>query len=186
VNKRFIGASELLLDSFRLARRVLDSGFRPELLAGVWRGGTPVAIAVQEYLAFNGVHCEHVPVKTAFYTAPDRRERQVRVDGIETLIGRLGRGTPLLLVDDVFDTGLSMKELLRVLRDAAPPGSLGPVRVACPWFKPARNASGFLPDYFLHETDEWLVFPHELLGLHRDELRNKPDLARLFEEFFRD
>lgn len=182
MNKRFISAAELLADSFRLARRVFDSGFRPEVLIGVWRGGTPVAVAVHEYLAFRGVQCEHVPVKTASYRAPGQRDAVVRVDGIETAIGSLGKGSSVLIVDDVFDTGLSIKELLRRLHDAAAPGAIDGVRVACPWFKPSRNLSGIAPDYYLHETDDWLVFPHELLGLSADELRRKPDLASLLDE----
>jgi uncharacterized protein len=28
-----------------------------------------------------------------------------------------------------------------------------------------------VPDYFLHETAEWLVFPHELDALTPDEMR---------------
>ena len=35
----------------------------------------------------------------------------------------------------------------------------------------------------LHQTDRWLVFPHELDGLSRQEmLENKPGLKDLFEE----
>ena len=36
------------------------------------------------------------------------------------------------------------------------------------------NRTGREPDYYIHETDHWLVFPHELHGLTRDEIiRNK-------------
>jgi hypoxanthine phosphoribosyltransferase len=177
MNKRFVSAAELLVDSFSLARRIFESGFRPTLLIGVWRGGAPVAIAVHEYLAFHGVRCEHVPVKTASYGAPGQRDRQVRVSGIDTVFGNLSANATVLLVDDVFDTGLSIAELRRQLLASAPDGSIREIRVACPWFKPGRNASGLLPDYYLHETDDWLVFPHELVGLNRDDLRNKPDFA---------
>ncbi|MEW7976201.1 MAG: hypothetical protein AB2814_01720 [Candidatus Sedimenticola endophacoides] len=38
-------------------------------------------------------------------------------------------------------------------------------------------------DYYVHQTDRWLIFPHELEGLTRDEmLDNKSGLRELFEE----
>ena len=54
------------------------------------------------------------------------------------------------------------------------------IRIATPYFKPGNNRTGRSPDYFLHQTDDWLVFPHELDGLSLAEIRsNKPELATL-------
>ena len=40
------------------------------------------------------------------------------------------------------------------------------------------------PDYFIHESDEWLVFPHELSGLTPDEIaEGKSDLSNISELF---
>jgi hypoxanthine phosphoribosyltransferase len=49
-DKRYLTAQELLNDSFELGLRIFKSGFRPSFIIGVWRGGTPVGIAVQEIL----------------------------------------------------------------------------------------------------------------------------------------
>jgi hypothetical protein len=176
MKKRFLSAGELLVDSYRLGARVIKSGFRPELLVGVWRGGAPVGIAVQEYFMRRGLRCEHLPVKTASYSGPDRRQPEVAITGIETVNDSLRRASTVLVVDDVFDTGLSLKELLRQMRESAPERS-PEIRVACPWYKPARNLAGFPPDYYLHETDAWLVFPHELMGLDHSEILQKPDVT---------
>jgi len=52
--------------------------------------------------------------------------------------------------------------------------------VACPWYKPTKNAVDFEPDYFVHESEEWLVFPHELAGLEASEIaKGKSDLANI-------
>jgi len=51
VTKQYISAQQLLDDSFNLAIKVLKSDYRPNFIAGVWRGGAPVGIAVQELLA---------------------------------------------------------------------------------------------------------------------------------------
>ena len=50
MEKLFISSNQLLEDSFKLAWKVYESGFRPNYIVGVWRGGAPVGIAVQELL----------------------------------------------------------------------------------------------------------------------------------------
>ena len=52
MEKVYISANDLLLDSFRLAEKIVASGFRPDFIIGVWRGGAPVGIAIQEYLEY--------------------------------------------------------------------------------------------------------------------------------------
>jgi hypothetical protein len=42
--------------------------------------------------------------------------------------------------------------------------------VACPWYKPSRNVTDLVPDFYIHATDQWLVFPHELRGLTPQEI----------------
>jgi len=52
------------------------------------------------------------------------------------------------------------------------------IRIACPWYKPRQNLTSIQPDYYVSETDQWLVFPHELSGLSVNEIKqNKSDLA---------
>jgi len=56
------------------------------------------------------------------------------------------------------------------------------VRIAVPWYKPTRNRTGRAPDYYLHETDRWLVLPYELNGLTREEIvQHKQGLAPIME-----
>ena len=57
------------------------------------------------------------------------------------------------------------------------------IRIAAPYFKPLNNETKRKPDYYLHETDRWLVFPHELEGLTAEEIRaHKPELAKLMDK----
>ena len=57
------------------------------------------------------------------------------------------------------------------------------IRVATPYFKPSKNKTKREPDYYLHETDKWLVFPHELEGLSMQEIKeNKPELSKLIDQ----
>ena len=66
----------------------------------------------------------------------------------------------LLIVDDVFDSGRSIKAILDTLHDKSRKNIPHDIRMAMPWYKPERNIIDVEPDYFIHETDDWLVFPH--------------------------
>ena len=55
MQKIYISAQSLLEDSYILGKQILESGFRPNFIVGVWRGGTPVGISVQEMLAYFGL-----------------------------------------------------------------------------------------------------------------------------------
>jgi hypoxanthine phosphoribosyltransferase len=184
VDKHYITAQELLEDSFRLALMVLKSGFRPSFIVGVWRGGTPVGIAVQELFEVFGVAADHIAIRTSSYTGIAQRNREVRVHGLGYVVRNIDAADPLLLVDDVFDTGLSIKAVIDTLRARARRNAPEEIRIATPWYKPANNRTDLVPDYYVHESDRWLVFPHELEGLTREEiLANKPGLRALYEEF---
>ncbi|MFB1002279.1 MAG: hypoxanthine phosphoribosyltransferase, partial [Pseudomonadales bacterium] len=75
MNKRYITASELLKDSFSLGMKILDSHFRPTFIIGVWRGGAPIGIAVQEVLDVCGITTEHIAIRTSSYEGIDQRSK---------------------------------------------------------------------------------------------------------------
>jgi hypothetical protein len=187
MDKRYIGAQELLEDSFRLGLKVLADDFRPNFIVGVWRGGTPVGIAVQEILSYFGVETDHIAIRTSLYTAPGQRGDKVRVHGLGYLIKSMNAEDSLLIVDDVYDSGLSIQAVLHSLRLKGRRNTPHDIRIATPWFKPSSNRTDRVPEYYLHETDEWLVFPHELEGLTREEIEaHKTGLAAIFEELERE
>ncbi len=179
-DKRFISAEELLRDPFALGARILDSGFRPTFLVGVWRGGAPVGIAVQELLEFRGVATDHIAIRTSAYAGIEQRRKTVRIHGIDYLVSRLNAEDRLLLIDDVFDSGCSLEALLGELAQRCRRNLPEQIRIATVYYKPSRNLTRVQPDFFVHETEQWLVFPHELCGLSDDELRTHKDFALPF------
>jgi hypoxanthine phosphoribosyltransferase len=182
-DKYYIGAHELLLDSFKLGLNIYKDGFRPDFIVGVWRGGTPVGIAVQEILDVFGVRADHIAIRTSSYTGIAQRQKEVHVHGLSYLIRNINWENSLLIVDDVFDTGLSVQAIIETLQMKARRNMPKDIRIATPWYKPANNLSSLTPDYYIHSSDQWLVFPHELDGLSREEiLNNKPGMKALFEE----
>jgi len=173
--KTYIGADELLRDSFALGARILASGFRPTFLVGVWRGGAPVGIAVQEYLEYHGVRADHIAIRTSSYAGIDEQQKTVRVHGLDYLTTHLARDDRLLLIDDVFDSGRSLEAVVDTLARRCRLNLPADIRIATVYYKPSRNRSRLRPDFHLRETDDWLVFPHELVGLTDEEVRlHKP------------
>ena len=183
ITKKYITADELVLDSFKLGVDIYNSGFRPNFIVGVWRGGTPVGIAIQEILAYLGNESDHIAIRTSSYIGFNNQSKEVRVHGIDYLISNMNAEDSLLLVDDVFDSGRSIKAILDTLNEKARKNIPHDVRVAMPWYKPKRNIIDMVPDYYIHETDDWLVFPHEMDGLTEDEIfTNKKNMKEILSQ----
>jgi hypoxanthine phosphoribosyltransferase len=169
MDKIVLTAKDLLEDSFRLGVKILESGFEPTLIVAIWRGGTPVGMAVQEILAYCGVDADHIAIRTSSYDGIERRDA-VAVHGLDYIINKVRFDDRLLIVDDVFDTGNTIAAVCEEIRRRARGNTPEDMRIAVPWYKPTRNETNLVPDYFLHETAEWLVFPHELDALTTEEL----------------
>ena len=183
VEKRYIGADQLLDDSFRLGLQILESGFRPHFIVGVWRGGAPVGVAVQELLDFFGIPTDHISIRTSFYKGIEERDSQIRVHGLQYVIDNVDADEGLLIVDDVYDTGLSIQAVIENLQARARRNTPREIRIATAYFKPSNNQTDRVPDYFIHETDAWLVFPHELNGLTLEEIqKRKPGVKSVVDK----
>ncbi len=167
----YLEPQALLEDSFRLAASVYASGYRPTFILAVWRGGAPVGLAVQEYLAYHGVATDHIAIRTSAYAGVDARRRQVEVYGLGYLVKRLTFEDRLLVVDDVFDTGRTIDAIVTRLRQRLRRNMPEEVRIAVPYYKPARNQTALAPHYCQHETSRWLKYPHELDGWQPEEVR---------------
>jgi hypoxanthine phosphoribosyltransferase len=180
--KKYIDAQELLEDSVKLAIQIFESGFRPQFIIGIWRGGTPVGIAVQELLDYFGVETDNIAIRTSSYTGIEERSSTIRVHGLGYIVREINSEDSLLIVDDVYDTGLSVQAVLKDLEKKARKNTPGNIRIATVYYKPGNNQTGKAPDYYLYETDKWLVFPHELNGLTPEEIaENKPNVAALIQ-----
>ena len=179
MDKTVLTAQDLLADSFDLGVRILESGFQPTLIIAIWRGGTPVGMAVQEVLSYCGVDSDHIAIRTSSYIGVDQRGA-VAVHGLNYIIKKVCYDDRVLIVDDVFDTGHTIKAVIDELARRARGNTPEDVRVAVPWYKPSRNQTDLVPDYYMRETAEWLVFPHELDALTAEEMASaRPELYKI-------
>ena len=181
--KQYLSAQQLLEDSFRLGANVIHDGFRPSIMIAIWRGGVPMGIAIQELLTWYGIETDHIAIRTSSYSGIDGHSEEIRIHGMEYLVGNCSHEDRLLIVDDVFDTGLTVDAVIRSLQDQARLNTPGDIRIAVPYFKPSRNRSGRIPDYYIHETESWLKFPHSLEGLSVEEVAtNRPELYAIIRD----
>ena len=145
-----------------LAKRVKNSGFKPDLIVGVCRGGWAPARVMSDLLE----NANTASIRIEFYLAPGVTARK---PVISQAIMVPVKGANVLVVDDVADTGESLKVAVEHL-DVCGAKS---IMTATLYYKPQ---SIFKPDFFIIETDQWIIFPWERLESTRrllDEAEKK-------------
>ncbi len=137
---------EMLLD---LALRIRRSGFKPDLIVGVSRGGWAPGRILSDLL--ENTHTANIKIE--FYVGLGKTaHKPVITQPISEDISK----KHVLVVDDVADTGESLKVALdHVLEKGA-----GEVRTTTVYYKPH---STFKPDFFADTTSNWIIFPWERL-----------------------
>ncbi|MFT4998072.1 MAG: hypoxanthine phosphoribosyltransferase [Chitinophagales bacterium] len=188
MKKQFVQEEELLNDSYKLAVKIYQSGFRPDFIVGVWRGGSTVGIYVQECLQYLGVNTDHIAIRTS-YTGMDKyllrvdQPETIRVHGLQYLFENLNHDDSLLIVDDVFSSGHNIEAIINRLESKTKRNMPSDIRVAVPFYKPTYKKTSRQPDYYLHTTDNWLVLPYELTGLSKQEIEtHKPWVIPIVEQ----
>ncbi len=186
MSERFIAADDLLQDSFQLAANIYEADFEPDFLVGLWRGGSAVGIAVQEGLDYFGTKTDHIAIRTSYTGAPGysqmvNKAEAIRVHGLQYLLENLSAHHSLLIVDDVYSTGSSVNAVIKQLANKTRRNLPQDIRIATVWYRPTEKTLR-TPDYFVHETEDWLVLPYELSGFSIDELRkNRPEMLGLID-----
>lgn len=129
-----------------LAQAVAASGFEPDWIVAIARGGLPIGGALGYALSMKNI----ATLNVEFYTDVDeRRELPIVLPPVLNLVDL--ENTNVLVVDDVADTG----ETLQMVIDLLSP-SVSEVRSAVLYEKTRSIVS---PDFTWKHTDEWINFP---------------------------
>lgn len=186
MKKTYVAANDLLLDSFQLAVNIVNSGFKPDFLVGLWRGGSAVGIAVQEGLEFLGCKTDHIAIRTSYRGQDDYSEMvdkadSIRAHGLRYLHERVCAENSMLIVDDVYSTGSSVNAVIQQLSRKSRRNLPQDIRIATVWYRPTDKTLR-APDFYVHETADWLILPYELSGLSVAELReHKPEIQPVID-----
>jgi hypoxanthine phosphoribosyltransferase len=178
ISKKYISSDRFQEDVWRLAAKARSSGWKPDMIIALWRGGATVGISVHEFFKATGWTVNHIPLKCSSYTGIGMNEGDVVFTCGEVVFAMLRKGDRVLVVDDVFDTGKTAAAVRRKL------DAIGAdMRIACTYWKPENNKTQLKPDYYTEDVGgTWIVFPHEIDGLAVDEIRRKdPELAELLD-----
>jgi len=171
-DKHYISAEEYLRDIWRLAAAIRKSGWKPDILIALWRGGAPVGVSVHEFFKATGWDVQHIPLKCASYTGIGENNGDVMFTHEDLVFGMLRKGDKVLVVDDVFDTGKTAAAVRKKIVAAG-----AEMRMACVYWKPQKNLTKLLPDYHVRDVGlDWIVFPHEIEGLTKNEIAVKDAL----------
>jgi len=132
----------------KLADRIMESGYDPDVIVAVARGGWIPARLLSDLLEIPEIATVRVEYYVGIYETKSKPQitQPLQVD-IE--------GKKVLLVDDIADSGKS----LRLVKEHLLERRASEVRIATLYFKPW---SVVVPDYFIRETDAWVCFPHEI------------------------
>ena len=162
--KLFVTPNQLRDMSYALGNLVKTP---PDFLVALWRGGTPIGCCVHEFLKrkYKGKNIDHISVRTSRYTGTEGN-KEVKIHGLNYIFENAKIGDTVLIVDDVWDAGTTLKAVMDKL-------SILKVNVetAVLFFKPQNNLYPDLsPNYYVEKSERWLVFPHELEGLSKEEI----------------
>jgi hypothetical protein len=177
---------DFLHDSFRLGKAVYESGFRPKHVISIWRGGTPVGLGIDAYFRTRGLFPNHTTIATESYSGV-AEHGEVTIKGLEHLIEVVCPEDGLLIVDDVLDSGRTIKRIVQVLREGARANAPEEIRVATVHRKPDNNEFDGAPVICLEDLprETWIVYPHELADLVRPDDPEESAIRRKDEEIWR-
>jgi hypoxanthine phosphoribosyltransferase len=172
--------------SHDLAENIQSSGFKPDVLIGISRGGLPIVRTLSDFLDISTVFI----IRVKYYEDIEKRQDKPMI--MQDISTDTVANKKILLVDDIADTGNSML----FARDLMINKKVSEVKTATLHFKPWSKIK---PDYYIEESQKWIVYPWEIYetirkilsraGLNQDEKiqeLNKTGIPReIIEKFSR-
>ncbi|MBE6350709.1 MAG: phosphoribosyltransferase [Spirochaetaceae bacterium] len=194
--KEFLPYDKVRNDALKLAHKILQDGFIPDVIYVSLRGGAYMANVISEY--FKIARKNYRPVLYASVVARSysdiRQHDKVMVDGWTYSPEHLRAGDKILLIDDIFDSGRTINHLVELLLEKGiPRKDIKVVVHDYKYFTYHENQLPIQPDYWCRkfeitkpEEDRWIHYmSHELIGLSKEELeehyfKEDPELREVF------
>jgi len=187
--------------AFRLAKKIIESDFRPDIILPVWRGGAEPTMKITGALERCGLEFDHFPIQSYRYRSDNLGEtKPIGIRSIPEAIdiingksvgitGQTRTHERILLSDDVFDEGITIQKIREQLRTGIKHSP--DIRVATVYWKSYANKTLLKPDFYDTVFDRaiidgierkpWIVFPHEINDLDDRELELAyPEVYKIF------
>ncbi|MDR1506997.1 MAG: phosphoribosyltransferase [Treponema sp.] len=181
MRKEFISYDTVRDNALKLARRIFNDGFIPDVIYVSLRGGACLGNVISEYfkvIKHHGRPVYYAAVVARSYTDV-RQSGQIKVEGWTYAPEHLRIGDKVLLVDDIFDSGRTINHLSRIILEKGIPREDFKVAVHdYKYFYDREEQLPVQPDYWcrkhelsVHDEDCWIHYmSHELVGLSPSEL----------------
>ncbi len=181
MGKEFIPAQKVRNNAIKLAKRIYEEGFDPDVIYVSLRGGAYMGNVLSEYFKFirRGQRpVFYAAVVARSYTDIHKRDK-IMVDGWTYSPEYLRSGDKVLLVDDIFDSGKTINHLVEVILEKGIPRE--DIKIAVHDYKIrsyGEEQQAIHPDFYCRkhvidspEDDHWIHYlSHELVGLDPEEI----------------
>ena len=197
--KEFLQFEQVRNNALNLCHKIYrEDGFVPDVIYASLRGGAYMANVISEY--YKIALKDQKPVLFAAVVARSysdvNQQSQVRIDGWTYSPDYLRQGDKIMIVDDICDSGKTMKYLVNVLLEKGVPRKN--IKVVVHDYKFFGYRENLIePDYFcrkivVNSPDEnrWINYmSHELVGLTPEELEQNyykpyPEIRDTLKDLF--
>jgi hypoxanthine phosphoribosyltransferase len=153
---------------FLLAQKIKSVDFSPDVIIGIIRGGLEVTRTLSDLLEIKQVTTIGVGFYKGIEETHDKPQLTQKLSFDVT-------NKKILLVDDVADTGRSMALAVDYLKGE----EIHSLKTATIHYKPH---SIFKPDFFIEETEKWIVYPWEYVEFTKLYIKKEREKERQYSE----
>jgi hypoxanthine phosphoribosyltransferase len=133
---------------FKLAKLINQAGKKYDKIVVIAKGGLTWSRVLADYIQVGDIEA----IRVKLYRGIGKAFKKPQV--IQEIKSDI-EGEDILLFDDVADSGQTLEFVKKLL---AKKGAKS-VDTATLFYKPSSKST---PDFFDHQTDAWIIFPHEI------------------------
>lgn len=152
MNSETVISSKEYMDLIRnLYEKVKKSKYNPDFVLAVLRGGYYPAKVISEKISeSNRKRGKYIEIGISSYDGRKQKEFNLYKDVKEEIV----RGKKILVVDDLVDSGKTLKYVKELLENKG----VSDIKTAVIFRKPQSKTN---PDFYVKETKDWIEFPYE-------------------------
>jgi xanthine phosphoribosyltransferase len=152
IKKTYIDLEQIKSMCFDIYHQVQDDNFKPDLLVIICRGGLNAGGLFAGEAMFNNRNVVTISLES-YSDDHQRKDLKLR---FPFHVEDYKNFKSILVIDDIVDTGETVEYVITLLKDGLPTAT---IKTAALFYKPKSKIK---PDYYVAETNDWIVFPWEI------------------------
>jgi uncharacterized protein len=138
--KILISPQDYYQSCYRLAKEVIDSGYRPNIIYGIHRGGATAENVMYEIFSWLGIEVKLAAAITqSYYGTEQNTEKIVKIGGYTLMPDEIWPGSKILLMEDLVDSGRSLGAIIADILDQNKDMKQEDIKVAVLDYKKMEN-----------------------------------------------